>query len=83
MVSGIGGERKGVVSNWGRGLDVEGILARMRFQSVAKGGTVCPVYGGFPNWVAACSVRSWCNLEGSVFRMWMSFQAMFSPVVME
>ncbi len=51
MVSGIGGERKGVVGSWGRGLDVEGIIGsgRMGFQSVATGGTVCPVHGGFPN----------------------------------
>ena len=65
-------------------LKVDAILGRMGFQRGLHLVALSVLFiDGFLIWMAACSVRSRCDLEGSVLRMWMSFQAMLCPVVFE
>ena len=60
------------------------ILERMGFQTEPHLGAKSVLFIlGLRMWMAACSVKSSCDLEVRDFKTWMSFQAMVWPVVRE
>ena len=66
------------------GLNVAEILGRIGFQRGLHLGALSVLFSvGFLVEMAACSVRSRWEREGRALRIWISFQAMLCPVVME